>query len=320
MAMKNAKNVNFWQENNKIEKISGGNGFIILPISEAFEKFDFLKNHFKKKPKQGFFAWVKKSVDCPLISCILISSINVFQSPENFIILEKNVNAKMHSLCYSIKKILKGKHKGSSKIFLKENSKLSIKHYHNWGGRDVVISDLKIFLGKGAKLSYSFKCLKAPEKLETKSNFYLKDKASVNSVFTVFAKNSNIKMYDSTFLNGKKSSGISRIRMIGDKKSKIFGRSQIIANNSGTGHVDCLGLLLAEKSTIQAVPELINKNKDALLTHEASVGKISKKILNYLRTRGLTEDRAIDLIITSFLGKEEPVIVKGQEIKSEFFM
>ncbi|PIZ89560.1 MAG: hypothetical protein COX89_00870 [Candidatus Nealsonbacteria bacterium CG_4_10_14_0_2_um_filter_37_10] len=46
---------------------------------------------------------------------------------------------------------------------------------------------------------------------------------------------------------------------------------------------------------------LICQNKEAQITHEASIGKISEEELNYLRMRGLTEKEAIDLIVTGFL-------------------
>jgi hypothetical protein len=52
---------------------------------------------------------------------------------------------------------------------------------------------------------------------------------------------------------------------------------------------------------MRLVPELVNENKDALLTHEASIGRISEEELNYLRARGLSENEAIDLIVAGFL-------------------
>jgi Fe-S cluster assembly scaffold protein SufB len=81
-----------------------------------------------------------------------------------------------------------------------------------------------------------------------------------------------------------------------------------------------MGLLLAEDSSINAIPELVNNHKDASLTHEASVGKISEEVLNYLRSRGLTEDQAIDLIVSGFLGEEEPITVEGHIIPSKLYM
>lgn len=77
-----------------------------------------------------------------------------------------------------------------------------------------------------------------------------------------------------------------------------------------------MGLLLDGNSSIDAVPELLNK--DATLTHEASIGRISEEELSYLRSRGLTEDEAIGLIVTGFLGEEE--IILEEYGSSEFYM
>jgi Fe-S cluster assembly scaffold protein SufB len=46
---------------------------------------------------------------------------------------------------------------------------------------------------------------------------------------------------------------------------------------------------------------LVCESKEAQITHEASIGKISEEQLNYLRSRGLNEKEAIDLIISGFL-------------------
>ncbi len=77
--------------------------------------------------------------------------------------------------------------------------------------------------------------------------------------------------------------------------------SKIEAIAPSKGHLDCQGLLAAKTAKISFVPGLVCKNKDAQITHEASIGKISEEELTYLRMRGLTEDEAIDLIINGFL-------------------
>jgi Fe-S cluster assembly scaffold protein SufB len=81
-----------------------------------------------------------------------------------------------------------------------------------------------------------------------------------------------------------------------------------------------MGLLLSDSGSIVAEPKLVNRNKDASLTHEASVGKISEDILNYLRSRGLTEDQAIDLVVTGFLGEQEEIVIDGSNIQSKQYM
>jgi Fe-S cluster assembly scaffold protein SufB len=318
--VKNVKSINYYQVDYRVNKILEKEGAIILPSSEAYKKLKWTRDYFKQEPKEGYFIWVKKSIDYPLTTCITISSPKVIQKPENLVVIEKNVEVKIQSICNVSKKNLQGKHMGYSKIILKENSELKIRHFHSWGKRDWVKSSLEFFLEKGAKLSHTYKCLEIPMKLKMENNTYLRENSSSNLIITILAKEGEVDMHDCTFLNGRESNGISRVRIIGDKESKTVARSQMVANDAGTGHVDCMGLLLSKNSSIQAIPELINRNEDASLTHEALVGKISEETLNYLRSRGLTEDEAIDLVVTGFLGEEEPVIIKGRIVPSKLYM
>ncbi len=320
MVMKNVKNANYWQINHKVKNIFRLKGVTVLPSVEAWEKFKWTRAHFDKKPKEGYFIWVKQRVDSPLITCISISSSNVFQNLMNLILIEKNVKVEINSFCNAIKKNLFGNHKGYSKIILKENSELKVRHFHNWGKKDKVAFHLDFLLKKRAKLSHTYRCLEIPRKLKTENNTHLEEDSSANFITTILARDGKVDISDSTSLNGRKSNGISRIRVVGDKKSKIVVHSKMIANAAGVGHLDCMALLLAKNSNVKAMPELINRNKNASLTHEASVGKISEEKLDYLRSRGLSEDEAIDLIVAGFLGEEEPIIVKGRVILSELYM
>ena len=313
------KGVNYYQIDNKVEKISGKKGVIILQSSEAYKRFRWTRDYFKQEPKEGYFIWVKKQVGYPIATCIAISSQEVTQNPKNLVVIEKNIEAEINSVCNAIKKNLCGNHVGHSKIVVKENSRLKIRHFHKWGKRDVVESSLDFLLGEKAKLFHTYKCLAVPQTLRIDNNTFLDSHSSANFEAAFLAKEGSVNMHDSIFLNGEKSSGIAKLRMIADKASRITAHSKIVANEAGKGHLDCMGLLLDENSSIDAVPELINKNKNATLTHEASIGKISEEALNYLRSRGLTKDEAINLVVTGFLDEEEPVILKGYG-SSKFYM
>ncbi|MEA3356884.1 MAG: SufD family Fe-S cluster assembly protein [Patescibacteria group bacterium] len=318
--MKNVKNAHYKQIDHKIETIIDGAGYIILPITMAYKQFSFVRDHFENKPEEGYFVWVKKQGVIPLITNISICSPNIFQKPRNLIVIENGAKAEMTSICNAGKMDLAGKHKGHSKIILKENSELKLNHSHSWGNQDIVSADLEVFSDSGSKFTYSYRCVKTPKEFSTQNNIYLQKDASANLVFTVLAQNSNVDMHDTTYLNGKNSKGVSRIRLISNNKGNITARSKMIANKAGTGHVDCMGLLLSDNATIHAIPELINQDKNASLTHEASVGRISDEVLNYLRTRGLNEDEAINLVVAGFLGDAEPVVIKGKFVKSELNM
>lgn len=304
--MKNAGNVksaDYLQINHEIRRMLAEKGVTLLSSPEAYKKLEWTRDYFGQKPVEGYFIWVEKQVGYPISTCIAISSPKVYQNPINLVVLEKNIKAEVYSICNAVKPNLYGKHVGYSKIILKENSTLKIRHFHKWGKNDNISSSLDFLLKKGAKAFSFYKCLTPPKKLKIENKTVLDDYSSINFETSVLAKNGEAEMYDSVFLNGEKSSGIIKLRMVSDVNSRISSHSKIIAKGAGKGHIDCMGLMLSKSSSINSIPELLNNNKNAILTHEASIGKVSEDELNYLRSRGLTEDEAVNLIITGFLGE-----------------
>jgi len=67
------------------------------------------------------------------------------------------------------------------------------------------------------------------------------------------------------------------------------------------GHLECRGLILSEKGTIHAIPELEGSVEGVDLSHEAAVGKIAEEEIEYLMTRGLSRDEAVSVIVRGFL-------------------
>jgi hypothetical protein len=186
-------------------------------------------------------------------------------------------------------------------LILKAGASLEYNHLHRWGEKDFVNPDYEFILEKGASLKYEYKNLLPPEHLDIKTSLFLKDNASVNLSIIVNGINSQIKIEDSFYLEGKNASGTASLRLVGKKNARISAVSRIIARNEARGHLDCQGILVDDKSKIFLMPEIACENKKAQITHEASIGKIDEEQLTYLMMRGLTEKQAIDLIIRGFL-------------------
>jgi len=62
-------------------------------------------------------------------------------------------------------------------------------------------------------------------------------------------------------------------------------------------------LLVGENSRAEARPELEIETDEVKASHAASVGKVSEEDIFYLRSRGFSRERAIELIIKAFLGE-----------------
>lgn len=317
--MKGVRNANYTQIDNESQIIEKED-IIVLTSPQAYKMFAWTREYFPQKPEEGYFIWAKKSIPVPVITNVVMCSQYVTQDALNLVVVEDNVNVKMYNTCAAQRGNLFGKHIGRSKIIVKENARIDVRHIHSWGNDDTVDAITDLILRKGAEATFSQKCRNTPMELRLENRNYLDESACLNYSLTVLAEQSKVDLYDDTYLNGAKANGISRVKMIARDNAELNAESKMIANNAASGHLDCMGLLLGDESNIIAIPELINRDKNASLTHEASVGKISDEVLNYLRSRGLTEDQAIDLVITGFLGEEEKILVEGNIVSSKINM
>lgn len=299
--MKSVKNANFWQIDHKVKNIFEVKGVTILPSPEAWHKFAWTRKFFGEKPKEGYFIWVKRKINFPLTTCITISSPKISQDLRNLLVIEKNIKAKANVICNAKEKFLCGKHLARGKLILKEGVFLEYNHIHKWGEKDNVSPDYEFTLEKGARLIYNYRNLFPPENLEFKTTIHSGENTSSNLNFIINSLNSKTKVKDTVFLEGKNSQTVVRLRLVGRKKGQIEAISQIFAISPGKGHLDCQGLLVDKTAKISLIPQLVCQNKEAQITHEASIGKISEEELTYLRMRGLTEKEAIDLIVSGFL-------------------
>lgn len=301
MVMKNAKNVHYWQIDHKIKNIFKAKEVIVLPSPKAWEKFGWIKKWFKRKPKEGYFFWVKKQINFPLAACVTIASPEISQNLTNLLVIEKGIRVKANVICQAAKNNLCGTHKAQGKIILKDNVSLEYNHLHKWGEKDFVSPDYEFILEKNSRLVYTYQNLFPPENLQLTTIIHSGEDSSSNLNFILNSINSKVKMREALLLEDKNSQGIVKLRLVGRENSQVIAQSIIFAKAPAKGHLDCQGLLVDKTAKISLIPQLICQNKNAQITHEASIGKISEEELNYLRMRGLSEKEAIDLIVTGFL-------------------
>jgi Fe-S cluster assembly scaffold protein SufB len=150
----------------------------------------------------------------------------------------------------------------------------------------------------------------------------------------IFVHNSKVNMkYPSIYLQGERARGeVLSIAIAGDGQiqdsggkiyhlasnttSKIVSKSiskgsgvtsfrglMHIAKNAANvkAHVSCDALLLDETAKTNTYPYNQINRSDAIISHEAKVGKISDDDIFYLMSRGIPEDDAIAMIVLGFI-------------------
>lgn len=83
-------------------------------------------------------------------------------------------------------------------------------------------------------------------------------------------------------------------------------RGKVLINSSAVNsisNVKCDTLILDGKSKSDTIPVNSCFNKSSSIEHEASVSKISEDNLFYLMSRGISRERAMELIVLGFLDK-----------------
>ncbi len=101
-------------------------------------------------------------------------------------------------------------------------------------------------------------------------------------------------------LNGENSGAHVVSRSVAKENSKQLFVSKINGNNACSGHTECDAIIM-DNASVSAVPEIMANHTDAMLIHEAAIGKIAGEQLIKLMTLGLTEKQAEEEIINGFL-------------------
>ena len=116
----------------------------------------------------------------------------------------------------------------------------------------------------------------------------------------------------------EQDTGARMIHIGKNTKSKIISNSIAKAGGNATyrGKVDikksaenseslvkCDTLILDDISKSDTYPVNINRNNSSNIIHEATVSKISEENLSYLMSRGISREKATELIILGFIDK-----------------
>jgi len=91
---------------------------------------------------------------------------------------------------------------------------------------------------------------------------------------------------------------VSRSVAKGDS-SQVFS-PLVVGKTACRGHVQCDSILM-DRGRVKSVPAIEADSEDAMLFHEAAIGKIAGEQLIKLQTLGLTAEEAEQEILEDFL-------------------
>ena len=241
----------------------------------------------------------------PVQACLYLGHKNLAQRVHNIIVAEEDSELHIITGCSS-HPMSKGLHLGVTEFYVKRGAKLTFTMIHNWSPDIEVRPRSGAIVEENAVFMSNFVAMKRVHTMQmypTTECIGPNARVRLNSVL-VAQPGSLMDVGSRVLLDGPGSRAeiISRAISTG---GDIVARGDIQGNAPGVkGHLECHGLLLAEKGTIHAVPELTGRLPGIDLSHEAAVGKIAEEEVEYLMSRGLSRDEATAMIVRGFLKVE----------------
>ncbi|MDR1116624.1 MAG: SufD family Fe-S cluster assembly protein [Oscillospiraceae bacterium] len=101
-------------------------------------------------------------------------------------------------------------------------------------------------------------------------------------------------------LNGKGSSADVASRSVASGSSRQVFLSKMSGNEECAGHSECDAIIM-DAACVQAIPEVTANHVEAMLIHEAAIGKIAGEQITKLMTLGLDREEAERQIVKGFL-------------------
>lgn len=196
-------------------------------------------------------------------------------------------------------------HEGLHEIIVKEGARLKYveKHYGEGGGtgEKVLYPTTRIEVMKNAVVEIETVQIEGVDDTVRVTEAHIHEKGSLKVMERLMTSGRQNAVSDiKIFIEGQGGSGQILSRSVGKDNSTQVFKAALVGRNECQGHVECDSIIMGQ-AVIKAVPELIAEDSEAVLTHEAAIGKIAGEQLIKLMSLGLTEEQAIDTILEGFL-------------------
>lgn len=298
---------------------------IFLDTDTALKKYpDLFKKYFNKLVKYdenkftaingavwsgGTFIYIPPytKLERPLQSYFRINSKNMGQFERTLIIVDKGSELHYIEGCTAPTYTEDALHAAVVEIFVEENAKCRYTTIQNWSNdvynlvtkRAVVEANglmewIDGNIGSKTNMKYPSCILNGPY---AKGTCITVASASNGQIQDTGAKMIHLAPYT-------KSNIVSKSIAMNGGNATYRGKVKISSKaHNSISSVKCDTLILDKESKSDTVPTNIVNNKTSILEHEATVSRINEDKMFYLMSRGLSEERAKELIILGFINE-----------------
>ncbi|MGE5456178.1 MAG: Fe-S cluster assembly protein SufB [Ignavibacteriales bacterium] len=257
----------------------------------------------------GTFIYVPPhtKIDRPLQSYFRINSKNMGQFERTIIIVDEDSDVHYMEGCTAPTYTSDSLHAAVVEIYVGENAKCRYTTIQNWSNDVYNLVTKRAIVEKNGLMEWIDGNIGSKLNMKYPSCILNGEYAKGNCISIAVASKDQIQ-----------DTGAKMIHLAPNTTSNIISKS--IATNGGNATyrgtvniskkainskstVKCDTILVDDRSKSDTIPKNIVSNNSSYVEHEATVSKISKEKLFYLMSRGLTEEKAKELLIMGFIDR-----------------
>jgi Fe-S cluster assembly scaffold protein SufB len=301
-------------------------GLEVLPIAEALKKYDWLVEKYAwklidpdtnkitrfcadQKTPQGYFIRVAAGakVEFPYQAALYQSHANIAQAIHNIVIVEDDAELTLITGCATQHEVTSGVHLAVSEQFIGKRARFTNTMVHSWGPKVSVRPHSATIVDEDGIFESNYVSLRPAADIRSNPKTWLNgDRASARYYSVILgSQGSHILSGGEVYLNGEDTSAELAHRAI-CTGGQISQTGLLTGSNRCRAHIDCSGMILdpGKKGFIESTPGIRSQHPEAMMSHEASIGKIAPEQVEYLQSRGIEERQAVSMIIRGFLNAD----------------
>lgn len=298
-------------------------GVIFLSTDEALKEYpDLFKEYFNNLVKYdenkytalngalwsgGSFIYIPPytKLDRPLQSYFRIESSSLGQFERTIIIVDEGAELSYIEGCTAKSYSVSSLHAGVVEIYVKRGAKCKYSTIQNWSKDVYNLVTKRAIVEENGVMDWVDGNVGSGVTMKYPSCILLGDNAVGNSISIAYAKE-----------NQHLDAGAKMIHIGANTRSNIVSKS--IADDGGIANyrgkvkiaesaknayasIKCDTILLSDNAISDTYPINEVNNDSSKLEHEATVSKISEEKMFYLRSKGLTENQAKEMLIMGFI-------------------
>ena len=255
----------------------------------------------------GSFIYVPKGVkiDQPLQSYFRINSETMGQFERTLIIVDEGADLHYVEGCTAPTYASDSLHAAVVEIFVEKNGRCRYTTIQNWSDNVYNLVTKRAQCEEGASMEWIDGNIGAGTTMKYPACVLKGDNSSGTTIsIAVAGKNQHQDTGAKMIHLGKNTSSTIISKSISRGGGNVTYRGVVShekAAEHAFSHIECDTIIMDEVSKSDTIPYNYIKNGSSILEHEAKVSKVSEEQLFYLMSRGLSEEKATEMIVLGFI-------------------